>query len=154
MVHTSALFPVGYHDLHPDVSLNYQLNRFWNWVGEPEMLDELRRVAPNLTDYHEWVRRLLALGEQALAEGRMLAGAYLIRAGEFFMSADDPRRRDAGRRIASPRRRPAGSSWSSAALTATSRNGYHCCWPCAVLSWTSSRSTVPVKALPWKPARR
>ena len=97
MVHTSALFPVGYRDLHPDVSLNYQLNRFWNWVGEPEMLDELRRVAPNLTDYHEWVRRLLALGEQALAEGRMLAGAYLIRAGEFFMSADDPRRREARR---------------------------------------------------------
>ena len=97
MVHTSALFPVGYHDLHPDVSLNYQLNRFWNWVGEPEMLDELRRVAPNLTDYHEWVRQLLALGEQALAQGRMLAGAYLIRAGEFFMSADDPRRREVRR---------------------------------------------------------
>ena len=97
MVHTSTLFPVGYHDLHPDVSLNYQLNRFWNWVGEPEMLDELRRVAPNLTDYSEWVRQLLALGEQALAEGRMLAGAYLIRAGEFFMSADDPRRREVRR---------------------------------------------------------
>src|SRR5262249_40129902 len=80
MAHTSARFPVGYHDLHPDVSLNYQLNRFWNWVGELEMLDELRRIAPNLTNYHEWVRELLALGEQALAEGRMLAGAYLIRA--------------------------------------------------------------------------
>ena len=24
-------FPVGYQDLHPDVSLNFQLNRFWNW---------------------------------------------------------------------------------------------------------------------------
>jgi hypothetical protein len=22
-------FPVGYHDLHPDVSINFQLNRFY-----------------------------------------------------------------------------------------------------------------------------
>jgi len=95
MADADAAFPVGYYDLHPDVALNFQLNRFWNWVGEPEMLHELRRVAPNLTNYHEWVRQLLGLGEQALAEGRMLAGAYLIRAGEFFMSADDPRRRGA-----------------------------------------------------------
>ena len=90
-------FPVGYHNLHPDVTLNFQLNRFWNWVGEPQMLEELRRVAPNLRDYAEWTRELLALGERALGQGRMLAGAYLIRAGEFFMSANDPRRRKARR---------------------------------------------------------
>ena len=90
-------FPVGYHNLHPDVRLNFQLNRFWNWVGEPQMLEELRRVAPSLTDYAEWTRELLALGERALGQGRMLAGAYLIRAGEFFMSANDPRRRKARR---------------------------------------------------------
>jgi hypothetical protein len=90
-------FPVGYHNLHPDVTLNFQLNRFWNWVGESQMLEELRRVAPSLRDYAEWTRELLALGERALGEGRMLPGAYLIRAGEFFMSADDPRRRGARR---------------------------------------------------------
>jgi hypothetical protein len=61
------------------------------------MLEELRRVAPSLRDYAEWTRELLALGERALGEGRMLPGAYLIRAGEFFMSADDPRRRGARR---------------------------------------------------------
>ena len=90
-------FPVGYHNLHPDVTLNFQLNRFWNWVGESRMLEELRRVAPSLRDYAEWTRELLALGERALGQSRMLAGAYLIRAGEFFMSADDPRRRGARR---------------------------------------------------------
>ena len=90
-----AAFPVGYYDLHPDVTLNFQLNRFWNWVGEPQMLDELRRVAPSLTNYDDWIRQLLALGERALGQGRMLAGAYLIRAAEFFMSADDSRRRGA-----------------------------------------------------------
>ena len=92
-----ATFPVGYHNLHPDVTLNFQLNRFWNWVGEPRMLEELRRVAPSLSDYAEWTRQLLALGHRAMGEDRMLAGAYLIRAAEFFMSADDPRRRGARR---------------------------------------------------------
>ena len=89
-------FPVGYYDLHPDVTLNFQLNRFWNWVGEPRMLEELRRVAPSLTDYAEWTRSC-SLSESVHWGGPMLAGAYLIRAAEFFMSADDPRRRGARR---------------------------------------------------------
>jgi pimeloyl-ACP methyl ester carboxylesterase len=84
-------FPVGYQDLHPDVSLNFQLNRFWNWVGEPAMLDEPRTVAPTISTYDDWTRQLLAQGEQALAGGRALAGAYLIRTAEFFMTAGDPR---------------------------------------------------------------
>jgi alpha-beta hydrolase superfamily lysophospholipase len=95
MTRTGIAFPVGYHDLHPNTALNFQLNRFWNWVGEQQMLDDLRRIAPGITSYDDWIRQLLTLGEQALAEGRNLAGAYLIRAGEFFMSADDARRRAA-----------------------------------------------------------
>jgi len=87
-----AEFPVGYHDLHPDVTLNFQLNRFWNWVGEPQMLNELRRAAPSMTNYDQWTRQLLDLGERALGQGRMLAGAYQMRAAEFFMPVDDPRR--------------------------------------------------------------
>ena len=31
-------FPVGYYPLHPNVSLNFQMNRFWNWVGDKQML--------------------------------------------------------------------------------------------------------------------
>ena len=27
-------FPVGYYALHPNVSLNFQMNRYWDWVGE------------------------------------------------------------------------------------------------------------------------
>ena len=40
----SFVFPVGYYDLHPDVSLNFQMNRWFNWVGDEEMLDEMRAV--------------------------------------------------------------------------------------------------------------
>ena len=32
-------FPVGYYPLHPNVSLNFQMNRFWNWVGDQQMLE-------------------------------------------------------------------------------------------------------------------
>jgi hypothetical protein len=87
----TTTFPVGYYELHPDRALNFQLNRFWNWVGDPVMLDDLRRIAPELTTYDAWVEQLLALGTQALDQGRTLAGAYLIRTGEFFMSAGDTR---------------------------------------------------------------
>jgi pimeloyl-ACP methyl ester carboxylesterase len=88
---TENTFPVGYHHLHPDVGLNFQLNRFWNWVGEPAMLEDLRTVAPTITTYDDWTRRLLALGDRALNDGRALAGAYLIRMAEFFMTGEDPR---------------------------------------------------------------
>lgn len=32
-------FPVGYYQLHPDVSLNYQMNRFS--TGEADMIGEM-----------------------------------------------------------------------------------------------------------------
>jgi hypothetical protein len=41
----ASSFPVGYHDLHPDVSLNFQLNRFYGWVGDDSMLTEMREAA-------------------------------------------------------------------------------------------------------------
>ena len=34
--------PVGYHAIHPDVSLNFQMNRWFGLVGDVSMLDEMR----------------------------------------------------------------------------------------------------------------
>lgn len=89
---STTAFPVGYYTLNPDIAMNYQLNRFWGWVGEDKMLEELKQYGPTLTNYDDWIRQLLALGEKAFSEGRKLPGAYFLRAGEFFMSIDDPRR--------------------------------------------------------------
>ena len=50
-------FPVGYHSLHPDPSMNFQMNRWFGWVGEPDMLEEMRRVAPRIATYGDWKRR-------------------------------------------------------------------------------------------------
>ena len=38
-------FPVGYHELHPDISVNFQMNRFYGWVGDESMLTEMREAA-------------------------------------------------------------------------------------------------------------
>ncbi len=44
-------FPIGYHSLHPNVSMNFQMNRWYGWVGEPDMLEEMRRAAPRIATY-------------------------------------------------------------------------------------------------------
>ena len=39
---TPMTFPIGYHSLHPNVSMNFQMNRWFSWVGEKGMLDEMQ----------------------------------------------------------------------------------------------------------------
>ena len=87
------IFPRGYHQIHPDVSMNFQMNRWYGWVGEPDMLEEMRLVAPRIRNYPDWKREFLALAEHASREGKVLRGAYYYRAAEFFMMADDPDRK-------------------------------------------------------------
>ena len=84
-------FPVGYYDdLHPDPSLNFEMNRFS--TGEADMVEEMRSVGPRIHDLREYTREFLALGEAALERGEKLKGAYYLRSAEFFMFTDDPRR--------------------------------------------------------------
>ena len=47
-------FPVGYHDLHPDISINFQLNRFYGWVGDDSMLTEMREAAAGLAGVQDY----------------------------------------------------------------------------------------------------
>lgn len=92
-------FPVGYYPLHPDVRLNFQMNRFSSWVGDDGMLAEMRAVAPGIHDYADFTREFLALAERALAGGRRLKGAYYLRAAEFFMFPEDAAKRPARARF-------------------------------------------------------
>ena len=86
-------FPVGFYRLHPDVSVNYQMNRFS--TGEADMAAEMRAVAPRIHDYADYTREFLALGQQALGRAEKLKGAYYLRSAEFYMFAEDPRKQDA-----------------------------------------------------------
>jgi hypothetical protein len=45
--------------------MNFQMNRWFGWVGEPEMLEEMRMAAPRIATYADWKREFLALAERA-----------------------------------------------------------------------------------------
>lgn len=82
--------PAGYYALHGDTSINFQMNRFYHWVGDPTMLAELRRAAPRMKTYADLKREVLALAERALADGHVIKAAYYFRLAEFFIFVDDP----------------------------------------------------------------
>lgn len=84
-------FPVGYYPLHPDATLNFQMNRFYGWVGEEKMLDEMRAAAPRISSFDDWTREMLKLSDEALAAGRSLPAAYYSRGAQFFLDPGDPR---------------------------------------------------------------
>ena len=86
-------FPVGYHSLHPNVSMNFQMNRWYGCVGEPEMLEEMRAVAPRIATYADWKREFVALAESASKNGHLLRSGFYWRSAEFFMMIDDPDRK-------------------------------------------------------------
>ncbi len=90
---THFKFYYGYYDdLHPDIGVNFQMNRWINYLGK-EALDDMREVAPELRDYSSYVRAFLALGDKALRQGRKLHAAYYYRSAEFFMWTNDPRKK-------------------------------------------------------------
>lgn len=86
-------FPVGYHSLHPDASMNFQMNRWFGWVGEPDMLEDMRKAAARIVTYADWKHEFLALAECASKQGRVLRAGFYWRSAEFFMRAADPDRK-------------------------------------------------------------
>ncbi len=92
-------FPVGYYPLHPNVSLNFQMNRFWNWVGDKQMLDELRAAGTRIASYDDWAREMFELSDEALAAGRRLAAAYYAKMAIFFLDPSESRVKPAFQRF-------------------------------------------------------
>jgi pimeloyl-ACP methyl ester carboxylesterase len=88
----SLPFPIGYYDLHPNISINFQLNRFYGWVGDDSMLTEMREGLAGVNDYPTFTKIVLNLGEKALARHEVRKGAYYLRLSEFFLLFSDPRK--------------------------------------------------------------
>lgn len=82
---------VGYHDFHTDRSINFQCNRWVQWIG-PEAVAEVAALAAHANGYPEWIEGFLALERGAREQGRVLAAAFYGRAAEFFMEPADSRR--------------------------------------------------------------
>ena len=91
-------FPVGYYDdLHPDLRINYEMNRFS--TGEADMFEEMRSVSSRIHNIRDQANEMLALGESAIARREKLKGAYYLRSAEFCMFGDDPRKQPARRKF-------------------------------------------------------
>jgi alpha-beta hydrolase superfamily lysophospholipase len=75
------------------------MNRWFSWVGEKGMLDEMRSAAPRIANYRDWKREFLALAENAAGEGHILRAGFYFRAADFFMRTDDPDRSNARERF-------------------------------------------------------
>ena len=74
----STAFPVGSRSLRPDPSMNFQMNRWFGWVGEPDMLEEMRTVAPRIVTYDDWQREFVALAELSFRAGPRPQGGVLV----------------------------------------------------------------------------
>ena len=62
---------VGWLDLHPDTSMNFQLNR-WLAYGVEAWLRDVEPILPHLVGYSVWQDEFVRLGEAA---ERPLVGA-------------------------------------------------------------------------------
>lgn len=89
---------VGYHRLHPDRGMEFQLNRFLQWIG-PAALPEIRSAAAGIGSYDDWIAVFLDLAQRVRDDGRVFDAAYYDRAAEFFMPVGDPRREAARARF-------------------------------------------------------
>jgi len=89
---TRITFPERYYRIHPNVGLNFQMNRWLSWLGEwhDSALADMRAVAPLIREYGDYIREFTELARRATADGHPLKEAYLLRAAEFFMPPDDP----------------------------------------------------------------
>ncbi|OCA97800.1 alpha/beta hydrolase [Clostridium beijerinckii] len=86
-------FPIGfYNDLHPDFSINFQMNRFYNWTNDENMLKEMKEASPSIHNYDEYSDKFLELSEKAMKEGNKLKAAYYLRGAEFYLKESNPQK--------------------------------------------------------------
>lgn len=43
-----VIFPIGFHGIHPDTSMNLQMTRWFGRVGEPDMKEEMRMTTARI----------------------------------------------------------------------------------------------------------
>lgn len=91
---TTKDFPVGLYNLHPDKSVNFQMNRFYNWSNDPVMLDEMKEAGTAIHSYGDFIQSFLSLGQEALKKGDKLRAALYFRGAEFFIPEGEPHKQE------------------------------------------------------------
>ncbi|SFR23282.1 MULTISPECIES: alpha/beta hydrolase [unclassified Paenibacillus] len=78
-------FPVGLYELHPDASVNFHMNVFYNWTNDNVLLDEMREVGKIAHNYETLIKRFIELGDESLKKDAKLRAAFYFRGAEFFI---------------------------------------------------------------------
>ncbi|MCR5212612.1 MAG: alpha/beta hydrolase [Lachnospiraceae bacterium] len=81
----------GVYRLNDEANFNYQLNRVINWDGG--RLEDVQKVAGKIHNSDDWKRELIAIGDEAMEEGRTDNAIAYYRMSEFFMYDGDPDKR-------------------------------------------------------------
>jgi pimeloyl-ACP methyl ester carboxylesterase len=79
-----------FYQLHPDVGMNFQLNRVLTYGEQAGCLEEIRAIAARIHDFKSWHAEWLALARNAEQDKRYLHAAYGYRMAEFFLTEDRP----------------------------------------------------------------
>ena len=106
---------VGWLDLHPDTSMNFQLNRWLTYGGEAWLRD-VERILPRLVDYDVWRDEFVRLGEAAEREGRRYIAGLHFRSAEFFMLESDARKQPTRLRLLAHLREPFEGTYTTHAV--------------------------------------
>lgn len=98
---TTNDFPVGLYNLHPDPSVNFQMNRFYNWTNDKTMLDEMHSASNAIHSYSDLIKSFIELGEISLQKNEKLKAAYYFRGAEFYLPDSDPDKKKLRKRFIS-----------------------------------------------------
>lgn len=80
-------FKRGIYKLNSQPNFDFQLNRVIMWDGG--RLEDIGPVAKKITDSATWKSEMIALGDQAMSEGRLENAVAYYRMSEFFMYDGD-----------------------------------------------------------------
>jgi alpha-beta hydrolase superfamily lysophospholipase len=111
----SAPLHVGWLSLHPDTSMNFQLNR-WLAYGGDAWLRDVEPILPRLVGYDVWRDQFVRLGEAAEREGRFYIAGLHFRSAEFFMLESDARKQPTRLRLLRHLREPFEGTYTTHAV--------------------------------------
>ncbi|MDF1495235.1 alpha/beta hydrolase [Caproiciproducens sp. CPB-2] len=98
---TTKDFPVGLFQMHPDVSVNFQMNRFYNWSNDETMREEMQAASPSIRSYEDLIASFTRLGNQALDRDEKLKAAPYFRGAEFFVPESNAQKQELRHRFLS-----------------------------------------------------
>lgn len=91
---TTKDFAVGIYNLHPNSSINFQMNRFYNWTNDKTMLNEMKEASSTIHSYDDLIKSFINLGKNTLKKNEKLKAAYYFRGAEFFIPESDPHKQE------------------------------------------------------------